>query len=169
MAICVALIVVCSWLSFPLAVPITLQTFAIFSILGLLGGKRGTVVIVCYVVLGALGLPVFSNFKGGIGVILHNVSGGYIIGFTFVAISYWIAVSVFGRKPTVEFVSLAIGMVLCYLAGTCWYMWLNVSKSGALDFLNVLYVCVLPFILPDLIKLCVSLTLVTKLRKHLKL
>ena len=85
MAVCAALIAVCSWISIPAAVPFTLQTFAVFCVLGLLGGKRGTVSILVYILLGAIGLPVFSGFNGGIGALL-GTTGGYIIGFIFVGL-----------------------------------------------------------------------------------
>ena len=65
-AIGIALISVCSWISVPTAVPFTLQTFAVFLVLSLLGGKRGTIATVLYVILGAFGLPIFSHFTGGI-------------------------------------------------------------------------------------------------------
>ena len=64
----IALISVCSWISVPTAVPFTLQTFAVFLVLLLLGGKRGTLATTLYVILGALGLPVFAHFTGGIGI-----------------------------------------------------------------------------------------------------
>ena len=60
-----ALIAVCAQIQIPAAVPFTLQTFAIFLAVGLLGGKRGTVSVVIYILLGMVGLPVFAGFKGG--------------------------------------------------------------------------------------------------------
>jgi biotin transport system substrate-specific component len=61
------IIAICSWLSVPATVPFTLQTFAVFCALGLLGGKRGTLAVLVYLLLGAVGLPVFSGFMGGFG------------------------------------------------------------------------------------------------------
>ena len=75
-------IAICSWISIPTVVPFTLQTFAVFLAVAILGGKRGTLSVIVYVLLGADGLPVFSGFKGGFGVLL-NTTGGYIIGFIF--------------------------------------------------------------------------------------
>ena len=57
-----ALIAICSWISIPTAVPFTLQTFAVFLVLLLLGGKRGTIATLIYVLLGAVGAPVFAGF-----------------------------------------------------------------------------------------------------------
>ena len=68
-AVCAVLMAVCSWISIPAAVPFTLQTFAVFCSLGVIGGKRGTFAIVVYLLLGALGVPVFAGFGGGIGEI----------------------------------------------------------------------------------------------------
>ena len=86
-AVGAALIAICSWISIPMAVPFTLQTFAVFAILLLLGGKRGTMSILTYVIMGAIGLPVFSGFTGGVGVLLGK-TGGYILGFIFTGIIF---------------------------------------------------------------------------------
>lgn len=82
-AIFAAMMAVCAWISVPvLAVPFTLQSFGVFMALLCLGGKRGTAAICVYVLLGAVGAPVFSGFNGGIGAIM-GATGGYIIGFIF--------------------------------------------------------------------------------------
>ena len=75
-----ALIAVCSQIQIPGPVPFTLQTFAVFLAAGLLGGKRGSIAVLIYILLGAIGLPVFAGFKGGIGALL-GTTGGYILGF----------------------------------------------------------------------------------------
>ena len=72
------LIAICSWISIPAAVPFTLQTFAVAFVLLTLGGRRGTLSIIIYILLGAIGIPVFSQFSAGIGVLL-GTTGGYII------------------------------------------------------------------------------------------
>ena len=84
MALGAVIIAVCSWISIPTVVPFTLQTFAVFSVLGLLGGKRGTISVLIYILLGAVGVPVFAGFSGGFGVIL-GPTGGYIVGFLLVS------------------------------------------------------------------------------------
>ena len=88
-ALCAVLMAVCSWINIPSAIPFTLQTFAIFYTLGLIGGKRGTAAIVVYLLLGALGLPVFAGFSGGIGILL-GITGGYMLGFIFMGLVYWL-------------------------------------------------------------------------------
>ena len=91
MAVCAALIAICAWITVPAAVPFTLQTFAIFFVLSLLGGKRGTIAILVYILLGAVGLPVFSGFNGGLGALL-GTTGGYIFGFLFIGLIFRAAV-----------------------------------------------------------------------------
>ena len=107
MAVCAALIAICAWITVPAAVPFTLQTFAVFCVLGLLGGKRGTVAILVYILLGAVGLPVFSGFNGGIGALL-GTTGGYILGFIFIGLIYWAAEKLFGFKLAVRIAAMIL-------------------------------------------------------------
>ena len=79
-AVFAVIMAVCSWISVPYVVPFTLQTFAVFLAVGVLGGKRGTLAVLIYILLGCVGLPVFAGFSGGIGVVLGS-TGGYIVGF----------------------------------------------------------------------------------------
>jgi len=90
-ALFTALTAVCAWISVPVPAPFvqfTMQTFAVFAVLLVLGGKRGTYAVTAYLLLGAVGAPVFSNFRGGLGVLL-GTTGGYILGFFFQALLYW--------------------------------------------------------------------------------
>ena len=79
-SISAALIALCAWLSVPAAIPFTMQTFAVFAAAGTLGARRGAAALGLYILLGALGLPVFSGFQGGVGALL-GATGGYIVGF----------------------------------------------------------------------------------------
>ena len=79
-AVCAALMAVCSWIQIPTVVPFTLQTFAVFFAVYFLGGKKGTLAVFIYILLGMVGLPVFAGFKGGFGA-LFGMTGGYIMGF----------------------------------------------------------------------------------------
>ena len=88
-ALMAVLISVCSWLSVPAAIPFTMQTYAVFTALLLLGGRRGSIAVAVYIALGAIGLPVFSGFAGGIGKLM-GPSGGYIFGFMLTALCYWL-------------------------------------------------------------------------------
>ena len=167
------LITVCSWISIPMAVPFTMQTFAVFCVLLILGGKRGTVSITVYILLGAVGLPVFSGFSGGIGKLLGS-TGGYILGFVFTGLLYWLgevllsrAESAAGRIACIG--SLVLGLAVCYAFGTAWFMYVYARNTGAIALGTALGWCVLPFIIPDLIKLALAVILASRVRKALKL
>ena len=84
-----SIIIICSWITVPFTVPFTLQTFAIFLSLLILGGKRGIIAIVLYLLLGLIGLPVFSGFKGGLASLI-GPTGGFLIGFVFMGVVYFI-------------------------------------------------------------------------------
>lgn len=162
------LISVCSWISIPTTVPFTMQTFAVFFMLSALGGKRGTVSIILYVLLGAFGVPVFSQFTSGIGILLGN-TGGYIIGFIFMGLVYWLTVRLLGKKLWVEILAMVIGLAVCYAFGTAWFMVVYAKANGAVGLATVLSWCVIPFIIPDLVKLGLALTLARRLSPVLKL
>ena len=85
MSVFTAMISICSWISIPASIPFTLQTMGVFTTVGLLGGKRGTLTILTYILLGAIGVPVFAGLTGGVSVLL-GTTGGYIIGFLLSAL-----------------------------------------------------------------------------------
>ncbi len=163
-AIFAVLIAICSWIAIPTMVPFTLQTFGVFLAVGVLGGKRGTVAVLIYILLGAIGVPVWSGFTGGIGVLLNN-TGGYIIGFLFIALIMWGAEKLFGRKNWVMIVSMVLGLVVCYAFGTLWFMMLYLKNTGAIGLGTVLGWCVIPFIIPDILKMALAFILSRRLNK----
>ena len=162
------LITICSWISIPTTVPFTMQTFAVFFVLSILGGKRGTVAIIVYVLLGAVGVPVFAQFTSGIGILFGN-TGGYIVGFIFMGLVYWLIVHFLGKKLWGEILAMVIGLAVCYSFGTVWFMIVYAQANGAVGLAMVLAWCVIPFIIPDLIKLGLALTLARRLSPVLKL
>ena len=156
-AFAVALIAVCSWISIPTAIPFTLQTFAVFLVVYLLGGRRGAIATCVYILLGAAGAPVFSGFKGGITHLL-GPTGGYIIGFVFTALCMWLIQALFPRRVYVTALSMILGLLLCYLFGTVWFVKVYIADDGSrMGFAAALSVCVLPYILPDLAKIALAL------------
>lgn len=165
-ALCAALIAICSWISIPTTVPFTLQTFAVFLTVCLLGGRRGTLAVIVYILLGAVGLPVFAGVKGGLGVLL-GTTGGYIVGFLFSALLMWGAEKLFGHKLAVSAVSMVLALIVCYAFGTAWFMVVYSRANGAVALATVLQWCVIPFIVPDLIKIALALALGKILRPHL--
>lgn len=154
------LIAVCSWISIPMAIPVTMQTFGVFAAVGILGGRRGTMAVLIYILLGAVGIPVFAGFAAGIGVILGN-TGGYIVGFLFSALVMWMMEMLFGRSKVVLALSMILGLFVCYAVGTVWFMAVYARSAGAVGIGTVLGWCVIPFVIPDLIKIAAAM-LVTK-------
>lgn len=159
------LMAVCSWISIPTTVPFTLQTFAVFMAVGCLGGKRGTMSVLVFLLMGAVGLPVFSGFTGGIGKLL-GTTGGYLVGFLFSALLMWAIEKFFGKKPVVLLLSMVLGLLVCYALGTIWFMAVYTSQTGAVGLVAVLGWCVFPFVIPDLVKIALAFVLSNKLRKY---
>ena len=167
-ALAAVLICVCSWISIPMAVPFTLQTFAVFCALELLGGKRGTIAVCVYILLGAVGLPVFSGFTGGIGRLL-GTTGGYIIGFAASALIFWAIEALCGKSTAARIVSLILGLIACYAFGTAWFIYVYAKDTGPIALGTALSWCVIPFMIPDLIKLSIAHLISTRISKLIKI
>ena len=164
----VAVMAICSWISIPLTVPFTLQTFAVFVTLEIIGGKRGTLSILVFLLLGAIGVPVFAGFKSGVAVLL-GTTGGYLIGFLCTALIYWLFTSLLGNKFIVKLIALLLGLVVCYAFGTAWYMVVYMKSTGTIGLATVLGWCVTPFVIPDLVKLAVAFIISDRVKKVIKL
>ena len=153
-ALFAAMMALCAWIGIPLGHTVfTMQTFGVLLALGILGGKRGTVSILCYLLLGAAGLPVFSGFRGGIGAIL-GPTGGYLWGFLATGLVFWLLEK--WSRP----LAMIAGIIVCYACGTLWYM---TYTGGALA--AVLAQTVLPYLIPDAVKLVLALRLTKRLQK----
>ena len=166
-AIFTALMAVCSWISIPTAIPFTLQTMGIFLAVGLLGGKRGTIAVLAYVLLGAVGAPVFSGFSGGVSA-LASPSGGYLVGFFFSALLMWGMEKVLGTKTWMLALSMALGMLVCYAFGTTWFMVVYPMGGESVSLWTALSWCVIPYVPFDAIKIALALTLTAMLRRHVR-
>ena len=162
-ALFVVIITVCSWTSIPYVVPFTLQTFAVFFVLVLLGGKYGTAAITVYVVMGAVGVPVFSGFKGGFGA-LAGVTGGYIFGFVLSGLVYW-ALPFKEKNCVLKILACFIALLFCYACGSLWFWFVSEGALSAEGLLHALSVCVLPYIAVDIIKIILAVLLGVKLKK----
>lgn len=160
------LIAICSWISIPSTIPFTLQTFAIFLTIYLLGGRYATISIIVYLLLGIIGVPVFSNFGSGLGVIF-GPTGGYLIGFIFISLIMWLDEALFKNKFIFKIVASIIGLIICYAFGTFWFQYIYLK--GDETFLAALSICVLPYIIPDIIKIAIALLLDERLKKVLGL
>lgn len=141
-----ALLCVLSPFTLPLgALPLTLSVFAVCCVAAVLG-KKGVISVLLYIILGAIGLPVFAAFTGGIGV-LAGPTGGYILGYIPLAVLTGYA----AEKQKNIYASLGLsllGLVICYLMGAGGYIY--VTKAPLLQGLTV---SVFPFIIPDIIKI----------------
>ena len=159
-----ALIAVCSIISIPVGtVPVTLQTFAVCLAAAMLGFKRGTLSVLVYILLGAVGAPVFAGMKGGVGV-LAGPTGGYIIGFILTAVTVGMAADRWGRRILPMALSMVTGVLLCYAVGTVWF----VIVTGT-DLFGALTLCVVPFLLPDALKIVLAVLLANRLDKAVRL
>lgn len=153
-----ALLAICGWISLPLgSLRFTLQTFGLFLALLTLGGKWGSVTVFVYLALGAMGLPVFSGFQGGIGVLL-GPTGGCLFGFMLTALLFWLAESLLPHKLYVKIALLILGLLVCYALGWLWY-----CRYAPMNFL----LWCLPYLLPDGIKLILAIFLSGRIRKAL--
>ena len=110
-----------------------------------------------YLLLGAVGLPVFSGFRGGIGA-LAGVTGGFLWGFLLAALVFW-ALEGLGKLP-----ALVAGLLACYCCGCGWFY---LYSGGGLGL--ILLRCVVPFLIPDAVKLWLAFTLAGRLKKVIKI
>ena len=169
-ALFAVLMAVCAWITVPLPKPLvqfTLQTFAMFMALTTLGGRRGLYAMVVYLLLGAVGVPVFSGFRGGLGVLL-DTTGGYIIGFVAAALVYWLLTARLGDSLPVKTIACVLGLAVCYAFGTAWFLVLYARTTGPIGVTTALGWCVIPYIIPDLLTLALALLLSGRVRKFLK-
>ncbi len=166
-AIGAALTAVCSWLSIPFTVPFTLQSFAVCLIAALLGLRRGLLSVMVYLLLGVVGLPVFAGFKAGFGTLL-GATGGFLFGFLFVALTVGFASDRSPGRTLPLALAMLLGMLLCYVCGTVWFMIVYSRGSGAVGVLAALNLCVFPFLLPDALKCALALLISLRLRPHIK-
>ncbi len=108
--------------------------------------------------------PYLQDFSGGLGILLNN-TGGYIIGFLFSALVMWAMESLWGKKPVIQILSMVVGLIVCYAMGTIWFMVVYTRTTGAVGIGTVLGWCVIPFIIPDLVKIALAFVLSRRVRK----
>ena len=158
-AMLAALLAVCAWISVPMGnQAVSLQTFAVFLTLGLLGGRLGTATVLVYLLLGTVGLPVFTGFRGGISALL-GPTGGYLWGFLAAGVLYW-----FLENRLQRWLNMALCMIVCYACGTAWY-YFAYAQGGLWP---VLLTCVVPYLVPDAVKLLFALIVSEKLNKLIR-
>ena len=159
-----ALMVICAWISVPLGpVPVTLQTFAVFLAAALLGSKRGTLAVAVYILLGVVGLPVFSGFKS-----LNPLTFGYVLGFLPLGMLTAASEKLFPKRKLALPLGMLTGLLVCYLIGTVWFYYVMHFRGTEYGFGKILSLCVIPFIVPDLVKMALAYFLSLKLSKFVK-
>ena len=148
-------------------IPITMQVFAVSATAAILGGKRGALAVLIYVLLGCFGLPVFSGLRGGLGVVT-GATGGFIWGFIPQAlITGTLCDKAFAkgkgtREMAMAFAALSVGLGVLYICGTIQLMKVaNIGVGAALG------AAVLPFITLDIIKIVIALLVAVSLRKQI--
>ena len=116
-----------------------------------------------YILLGAVGVPVFAGMKGGVGV-LAGPTGGYIVGFLLTALLIGIVADKRGRKALPLTLAMVSGVLACYAVGTIWFMIVTKMPLG-----ESLMLCVVPFLRPDAVKIAGAVLLADRLKKGVKL
>ena len=163
-ALFAGLIVICSWISIPTTIPFTMQTFAVYLAMNFLGGRSGTVAVCVYLLLGLIGMPVYAGFASGIGTLL-GPNGGYMIGWALSGLVMRGMERLPLRGRRLEVASMLLGLLVCYAAGTAWFM---VIYGGAIGLGAALMGCVVPFLAPDLAKLWLAMWFGGRLKRVLK-
>ena len=130
--------------------PISLTNFAIFLAVFILGMKDATISFIIYLLLGAVGVPVFSAFSGGLGKLV-GPTGGYLFGFIFLALIMGFFMEHFDRKIVPTIIGMIIGMAVCYIFGTVW-----LAKLMSLSFNEALALGVLPYLAGDVAKIIIA-------------
>ena len=147
-------------LSIPLPfspVPISLTNLVIFISVFILGMKDATISFLIYLLLGSVGLPVFASFHAGLSV-LAGPTGGYLIGFIFLALIQGFAMKYFDRKLIPTIIGMLIGMAVCYIFGTVW-----LAKLMSLSFKEGLFMGVIPYLPGDAVKIIIAVIVGPKL------
>jgi biotin transport system substrate-specific component len=157
-----AVICILAPFSIPIGVvPISFTNLAIYIAMYVLGRKKGTISCLIYLLIGLVGVPVYSGFTGGPGK-LFGPTGGYLIGFAFMALISGIFIDRFITKMYLCFVGMLLGTAVCYLLGTIW-----LAYQAGLSFHAALAAGVIPFIPGDLIKMILAMLIGPQLRKAL--
>ena len=157
-----AILCILAPLSIPVGtVPISLATLAVYFIGIILPPFLALSSVLCYILLGAVGLPVFSGFTGGISVLL-GPTGGYIMGYIPCILIISFLAKKCEKKPYILAMVLILGTLSCYFFGTLFFM-----IQANCGFFEALFTCVLPFFLGDALKIACTLAVAPKLRQKL--
>lgn len=163
-----ALLVVATMIQVPGTVPFTLQTMAVCITAGILGTAKGMVSVLVYLFMGAIELPVFSGFTGGVDKLL-GVTGGYLMGFVLTVAVIGIGKRLFPGSKAALALFMILGVALCYVTGTIWFIAVYTARGESISLYAVLSACVLPFLLPECLKIAAAVEITWRLQKTVKL
>lgn len=164
-ALMAAVICVLGPISLPIPispVPISLGILAVYAAVYALGMKYGLISTLLYILLGFVGLPVFSSFSGGAAKLL-GPTGGYIIGYIFTVLIAGFFIDRFENRRVLHIVGMALGTAVCYAFGTAW-----LAYQGGMSFKAALVAGVIPFIPVDCVKIVIASAFGPKLRATVK-
>ena len=167
-ALCTAIIVVCSWITVPIpSMQFTLQVFAVAFAAYFLGLKRSLIAVAAFLALGLIGVPVFSNFNSGIGA-FTGPTGGFLVGFlAFAAI-----ISLFDLigKGRLSFMIVGgfVGHLITYIIAGVWFVFVTAGGKGFFEAYLGYIVLMLPYYLIDLVKIAAAIALAKFLKKVMK-
>ncbi|MBR4728613.1 MAG: biotin transporter BioY [Clostridia bacterium] len=162
-AVLAAFICLLAPLSLPAGeIPLSLATFAVYLVACLTRPRYALTAVLLYLLLGAVGLPIFSGFSGGLQK-LTGVTGGYLIGYLPCCAAVTLLIDRFEQRIIVWPLSMLLGTALCYACGTARFLLQTRMAPGA-----ALAVCVLPFLPGDSLKIAVACAVGVPMRKRLR-
>lgn len=141
---------------FPSGIPITMQTFIIALSGYCLGSIKGSASVLVYIALGIIGAPVFSGFRGGLGVVF-DITGGFIIGFIPMAFLCGIHTD----KKMLRILFGIVGILICHIFGIIWFSFYSENL------LNSFFTVSLPYLLKDFISVFSAVLVSEKINKIL--
>ncbi len=164
-AVFAAVTVICSQIIIPLPlspVPISLSVLGVFLTGAVLGKKPAAYAQLVYILIGAVGLPVFAGFKGGIGHVI-GPTGGYLIAYPLMAFcEAWIIEKLGKNRVYAYLPGMLAGLFICYALGSLW-----LSVQAGISIVKALMLGVVPFIILDLVKIIISAALAFIINKSL--
>ena len=162
-ALMTAVLCVLAPFSIPIGpIPISLATFGLYLSIIILGRKRAVWVCLMYLLIGFIGLPVYSGFSGGPAKLL-GPTGGYLIGYVFLTFIAGFFVDKFSKNRCLCLLSLAIGTAACYILGTAW-----LSYQMGLAFREAFMIGVVPFLPGDVVKIVAAVWIGLKIKKQIR-
>nr|WP_312577673.1 biotin transporter BioY [Sedimentibacter sp.] len=143
-------------------IPISFTNLAIYLTVILLGGKKGTICYLVYLLIGFVGLPVFSNFTSGPAKLL-GPTGGYLIGFIFMAVISGFFVDKFPGKIYMYILGMVLGTIVTYALGTVW-----LAYQANMTFVQALFAGVIPYIIGDIVKIIIATVLGSTIKNQVQ-